>query len=33
MLNLEKYYMRNVRASPCVLLMFSWNGIDVIFFY
>jgi hypothetical protein len=24
--------MRNARASPCVLLVFSWNGIDIIFF-
>jgi hypothetical protein len=23
--------MRNVRTSPCVLLVSSWNGIDVIF--
>jgi hypothetical protein len=23
--------MRNARASPCILLVFSWNGIDVIF--
>jgi hypothetical protein len=25
------YLMKNGRASFCVLLMFSWNGINVIF--
>jgi hypothetical protein len=24
-------WKRNARASPCVLLVFSWNGINVIF--